>query len=112
MRTKRKISKQKKSKSTKGNPKGKSSGVKLQRGYKFCQNCQTVLNIHKYVCTECGFVHNMKKHKFDVMKNLSKATPKIVKSIIESNEFNTIGLNEGRWCGFEPSGIFRSQVKE
>lgn len=34
----------------------------------------------------------MKKHKFDVMKNLSKGTPKIVKSIIEANEFNTIKL--------------------
>lgn len=35
----------------------------------------------------------MKKHKFDVMKNLSKGTPKIIKSIIESNEFNYIKAN-------------------
>ena len=76
------ISKKKKSKSKSYHSNGKEE-IKLKRGYKFCQNCQTVLNIHKYVCTECGFVHNMKKHKFDVMKNLSKGTPKIVKSIIE-----------------------------
>ena len=82
--------------------------MKLQRGYKFCQNCQTVLNIHKYVCTECGFVHNMKKHKFDVMKNLSKGTPKIVKSIIEANEFNTIKITQSSHNIFYP-GSFGAQ---
>lgn len=53
-----------------------------------CANCKTVLNIHKCVCSECGHIHNMKKHKIDIMKNISKGTPKIIRSIIESNEFN------------------------
>jgi hypothetical protein len=45
----------------------------------------------------------MKKHKLDVMKNLSKGTPKIIKSIIESNEFNYIKGNATNSNIFPPS---------
>ena len=104
IKLKKNISKKKKGKS-KSNQAGGKGGVKLQRGYKFCQNCQTILNIHKYVCTECGFVHNMKKHKLDVMKNLSKGTPKIVKSIIEANEFNVIKLIPSLQSNLHPASF-------
>ena len=63
---------------------------KLPRGFKECQNCRKLLHIHKYVCDECGFKHETKKKKADIMKNLNKMTPKVFRSIIELNDFNEV----------------------
>ena len=44
--------------------------------------------IHQRVCPGCGHVHEMKKKKEDIMKNLNKITPIMIKSIIENDDFN------------------------
>lgn len=63
---------------------------KLPRGYKECGNCKQLLHIHKYVCDSCGFKHDMKKKKVDILKNLNKVTPKLLRSLIELNDFNDL----------------------
>lgn len=63
---------------------------KLPRGYKECSNCSTLLNIHKYVCDHCGHRHDMKRKKVDVLKGLSNLTPKLLRSLIELNDFNDV----------------------
>jgi hypothetical protein len=63
---------------------------KLPRGYKECGNCSTLLNIHKYVCDQCGHRHDMKRKKVDILKNLNNLTPKLLRSLIELNDFNDI----------------------
>lgn len=55
---------------------------KLPRGYKECGNCKRLLHIHRYVCDGCGFKHDMKKKKMDILKNLNKVTPKLLRSLI------------------------------
>ena len=64
--------------------------IKLPRGFKYCFSCKNLLNIHKYVCDNCGHRHDMKKKKIDIMKNLNNMTPKLLKSLIELNDFNDI----------------------
>ena len=61
---------------------------KLPRGFKECGNCRRLLHIHKYVCDGCGHRHDMKKKKQDILKNLNKVTPKLLRSLIELNDFN------------------------
>ena len=63
---------------------------KLPRGYKQCGNCRKLLHIHRYVCEDCGFKHDMKKKKKDILKNLNKITPKLLRSLIELNDFNEV----------------------
>lgn len=63
---------------------------KLPRGYKECGSCKQLLHIHKYVCDGCGFKHDMKKKKVDILKNLNKVTPKLLRSLIELNDFNDL----------------------
>ncbi len=63
---------------------------KLPRGYKECGNCKRLLHIHKYVCDGCGYKHDMKKKKVDILKNLNKVTPKLLRSLIELNDFNDL----------------------
>ena len=68
---------------TKAVPKKKvDKKKKLPRGYKECSKCKKLLHIHKYVCDKCGFKHQSKKKKADILKNLNKMTPKLFRSII------------------------------
>lgn len=55
---------------------------RLDPGKKLCKSCGNMIAIHKKVCGECGHVHQMRKKKQDVLKNLSKVTPIIIKSVI------------------------------
>ena len=68
--------------------KGLSKKKKLPRGYKECSGCKKLLHIHKHVCDSCGYRHDMKKKKADILKSLNKMTPKLLRSIIELNDFN------------------------
>ena len=69
----------------------------LPPGKKKCKNCHQIIPIHKKECSECGHVHEMKKTKTDIMKNLKKVTPSIIKSIIENDDFNQFrGWQDGR----------------
>jgi hypothetical protein len=80
----------KKSAKIKPAPPTKTSSIKkkLPRGYKECGECRRLLHIHRYVCDGCGFKHDMKKKKVDILKNLNKVTPKLLRSLIELNDFN------------------------
>lgn len=69
---------------------GADKKKKLPRGYKECGNCKKLLHIHKYTCDACGFRHDMKKKKVDILKNLNKVTPKLLRSLIELNDFNDL----------------------
>lgn len=75
-------------KSTRSQSKKQEKKKKLPRGFKECFNCRHLLHIHKYVCDECGHKHDMKKKKVDILKNLNKVTPKLLRSLIELNDFN------------------------
>jgi hypothetical protein len=78
-------------KATKIPPKrGQDKKKKLPRGYKECGSCRRLLHIHKYVCDKCGFKHDMKKKKVDILKNLNKVTPKLLRSLIELDDFNCL----------------------
>jgi hypothetical protein len=69
---------------------GRRGEKKLPRGYKECGNCRRLLHIHKYVCDDCGHKHDMKKKKVDVLKHLHKVTPKLLRSLIELDDFNEL----------------------
>ena len=69
-------------KTTRSQSKKQDKKKKLPRGYKECFNCRHLLHIHKYVCDECGHKHDMKKKKVDILKNLNKVTPKLLRSLI------------------------------
>ena len=68
----------------------KGQRKKLPRGYKECASCSMLLNIHKYVCDKCGHRHDMKRKKVDILKNLNNLTPKLLRSLIQLNDFNDI----------------------
>lgn len=73
---------------------------KLPRGFKECGNCRRLLHIHKYVCDKCGFKHDMKKKKVDILKNLNKVTPKLLRSLIELNDFNDLTDIEPKYTSY------------
>jgi hypothetical protein len=70
---------------------GRSEKKKLPRGYKECGNCSTLLNIHRFMCHECGHKHDMKRKKIDILKNINHLTPRLLRSLIELNDFNEVG---------------------
>lgn len=63
--------------------------ARLSPGKKKCRQCGTPMAINKRVCSSCGHLHEMRKKKEEIMSNLRKITPIMIKSIIENNDFNT-----------------------
>lgn len=88
----------------------KGQRKKLPRGYKECANCSTLLNIHKYVCDKCGHRHDMKRKKVDILKNLNNLTPKLLRSLIQLNDFNDISQLVLPPPSYPPSNFLRIEI--
>lgn len=88
----------------------KGQRKKLPRGYKECANCSTLLNIHKYVCDKCGHRHDMKRKKVDILKNLNNLTPKLLRSLIQLNDFNDISELTLTPPSYPPSNFLKIEI--
>ncbi len=88
----------------------KGQRKKLPRGYKECANCSTLLNIHKYVCDKCGHRHDMKRKKVDILKNLNNLTPKLLRSLIQLNDFNDISELTLPPPSYPPSNFLKIEI--
>ena len=52
----------------------------------------------------------MKKKKVDILKNLNKLTPKLLRSLIELNDFNDISEMMPEQRHFSPSNFTREPI--